>query len=258
MSGVYLDQRAAIAGDALAALYETAIEFFRHVQEEYAVRKGLYETFENAYMFQSMNMIMAPHYDELVFQEPAVKAIIEGFERAIAENSKALYILHDGEAEPRKAGSWERFLAYEALRFFVEYVPDEDRNGAARDCFNRAEAILARVTVNPPRGKHDPRLTGGRDFLVVDLLCRLEGCGLPVTSMKGPSLARAMSKAWGSISENQVAKIWRDASPLLRPDRKRRIRRCAKCGEPAGEGARLVGDGGDRDLLCHACQRTQN
>ena len=188
-----------------------------------------------------------------VFREPAVRGIIEGFEREIAEDSSALYIVHDGKAEAREVTSWERFLCYGALEFFVKNIPDEDRNGALRDCFERAQAILNNneLTVNRLKGRN-PTANAAHHDCICTFLRRLENCGLPVTSLDGPSLTKAMDKAWG-ISEHTIAKSWRDASPLIRPNRPRRVRRCAGCGNPAGEGARR--DGTYLDLFCRACQR---
>ena len=207
------------------------------------------------------------------FRMPAVRAILEGFEREIAENSRVLYLKHDGETEAREVSAWGRFVAYRALEFFVAAIrecagvlavssspwiasvqlcdreiakrlTDEDRSD-----FERATAILDARTVNRPRGRFDARLNAVRDSFIVAFLHELEGCGLPVTSGAGDSLAGAMAEAL-DMGTATIHDVWRDAE-LLRPDRRRRRRRCARCGEPAGEDARR--DGAEGDLVCLAC-----
>ena len=93
-------------------------------------------------------------------QEPVVRAIIEGFEREIAEDSATLCIVHDGEAEARKVKPWDRFRAYQQLACFVETIsPLENQlTGEARRVFERARSVLDQRTVDRPPGGPDPRL----------------------------------------------------------------------------------------------------
>ena len=51
-----------------------------------------------------------------VFRGPAVKAILEGFERMIAEGSQTLHIRHPGETEAREVDSWSRLVYYLKFR----------------------------------------------------------------------------------------------------------------------------------------------
>lgn len=130
-----------------------------------------------------------------------------------------------------------------------------DQDGAWREWLCRASATLDKRTVNRPAGRRDARQNLGQDFLIVSGLIeaqeRLPDCGLDVTSSKPcGSLAAAMAEAW-DISEYSIVKAWRDANPLLRPDRQRKDRRCASCGGVAGRDARRIGEEGD--LLCRAC-----
>ena len=271
--------------DCPALEYENAAEWFRRRHEEYKGLRahfGHSETKLDVIMFPDaegmawsahcgptetlviMNAIMFPHAEGWDFREPAVKAIVEGFEREITEGSTTLYLLHDGEAEARKVDSWDRYIAYRALKRFVEVASERsefvDRDGEWRDLLRRAEAILDKRAVERPAGRRDPRLNCGLDFVIVSLIhewhqlrrVQPHACyDLHVTSgSPRASLAAAMAEAW-DIPEHRIARAWRDAHPLLRPDRKGRTRRCARCGKPAGEGARR--DGEEGDLLCRAC-----
>ena len=187
------------------------------------------------------------------FRMKAVEAIIEGFEREIAEGVNDLHLQHDGEKGVRQVSAWDRFVVYRALEHFVAIVSRYESagnplEGEERRYFERARGILGMLTVNRPRGRFDPRRSIVRNTTVFIFLHELANCGLPVTSAKGDSLAGAMAVATG-IPLPIICDVWRDAE--LRPDQRRRQRRCAGCGEPAGEGARRDGDG---DLFCRACQ----
>ena len=245
--------------DGHAMTHGEAVEVFRRIGAKHVDPYSVWfpDLSKDPVLLSSVNMICAPDRGGVYFRELAVRAIIEGFERSIAENSNVLYILYDGEAEAREVGSWERFLAYEALRFFMENVPGEDRNSTVRDCFDRAEAILARVTVNRPQGRHDPTSTAARNERIYTLLHLFQGCGLPVTSLAGQSLAGAMSEATG-IPERTIASVWEEAPSLLRGDKRSRKRfadvPCARCGclkVPVWRACR-----GDYNPLCDQCSPT--
>ena len=231
--------------DGIAISYNEAVDAYRFVAPllsepapEYAEQRAI------------LNAITFPCSETggFGFRVPAVRAILEGFERQISEESTTLNFQHEGEAAAREVSAWDRFVAYRALEFFVNTpLSDEWRN-----CVERATSILEKRTVNRPPGQFDPRLNAIRDSFVVVFLHELQGCGLPVTSLKGGCLAAAMDEATG-ISETRICDVWRDAE-LLRPDRQRRHRRCAVCGEPAGEDACRDNHG---DLICRACARAR-
>ncbi|MCY4470740.1 MAG: hypothetical protein OXC08_18650 [Thiotrichales bacterium] len=204
----------------------------------------------------SMGGIVSFQDGRLLFQEPAIRAIIEGFEREIAEDSTTLRIQYRGEVEPREVKPWDRFLVYQALTCFVEKISPL-QNQLPREwlrLFKRAQAILAARTVNRPPGGPDPRLNVVRDSCVFGGLFMLQGCGLDVTSSKPrASLAAAMSKATG-IRKSTIAKVWEDAAgvpALARPGKGSRNRTavvtCMDCGAPV-ERARL------REGLSHRCE----
>ncbi len=155
------------------------------------------------------------------FRGPVVEAILEGFERMIAEGSQTLHIRHHGEAEAREVDPWSRFVAYEALKHFVDEVLSDDRSririiDEPPRALERAQAILAKLPVTRPRGRYDPRLTLRRNAYIVAMLAELGGCGLKVTSSKvtsleGESLAGALAEAI-DVSESVIAKVWKDTT----------------------------------------------
>ena len=101
------------------------------------------------------------------FRGPVVEAILEGFERMIAKGSQTLYMRHHGEAEAREVDSWSRFVAYKAIEHFVGLMDAEQRardadpraprirvvDGDRDSLLDRAQAILAKLTVTRPRGR---------------------------------------------------------------------------------------------------------
>ena len=152
---------------------------------------------------------------------------------------------------------WERYRAQAALAEIAKLNPPEVRiTGTTHDGhsfdLSLADALRHLPCPSRPRGRHDDRANMLRDVAVCDVLRQLEGCGLPVTSGTGESLVGAMAEAWG-IPKSTIANIWRDDP--TRTDKKTRIRRCARCGKPAGEVARRD-DHGDR--LCCECMGNEN
>ena len=151
----------------------------------------------------------------------AVRSIVEGFERGIAENSCTLYLKHDGEAEARGVPAWDRFITYRTLAHFVGVLSSHEHAGRSivgelRDWFDRAQAILAARTVNRPRGRYDARLNAHRDQFVFLFLDALQDCGLPVTARDGkPSLACAMSSAF-NMPERTIRDVWTEAPEAVR------------------------------------------
>lgn len=200
-----------------------------------------------------LNAITNPCFEtgNFYFAMVAVRAIIEGFEND--GNSKTLRVWHHGETEPREVSSWDRYILYRALEFFVgEIRKNPAQYTVERPDFERAQAILGKRTVNRPAGRHNPFLSALRLSWIGQFLDALQGCGMPVTSSKPrASLAAAMAEATG-IPETAICDSWRDTDTVvLRPDRRPRRRRCARCGEPAGDDARR--DGAEGDLVCLAC-----
>ena len=211
--------------DGIALTQDEAVEAYKLVAPLYPPDM----TDEEAALQAVLNAISFPCFETggFGFRGPAVKAIIEGFEREIAEGSDAaLYIRHHGEAEARKEDSWSRFIDYEALEYFVGLMDAEQRardadpraprirvvDGDRDSLLDRAQAILAKLTVTRPRGRYDPRLTLRRDNYIVIMLHDLSGCGLEVTSLEGESLAGALAEVI-DVPESTIAKVWEN-SPL--------------------------------------------
>ena len=192
------------------------------------------------------------------FRMPVVRAILEEFEREIAENSRTLYLKHVGETQAREVSAWDRFIAYRTLEFFVAEirkivgrftVPSspwiasvqltcdhkiaERLTDELRSDFERATAILAARTVNRPRGQYDARLGAVRGSNIATFLHELKDCGLDVTSLAGASLAGAMAEAF-DIPERTIQAAWNAAPTWFRPDMRPRERfadiPCARCG----------------------------
>ena len=190
------------------------------------------------------------------FRMRAVEAILEGFEREIAEGVEVLHLQHDGEEGVRLCSSWDRFVAYRALVYFVGIMSRYESAGNSLDgeeqlFLERAQEIWCARSVNRPRGRYDPRRSIVQNTAVYTCLQALANCGLPVTSLEGDSLAGAMADTTG-IPVHTICDAWRDVE--LRTDQRRRQRRCAGCGKLAGEGARRIGPDHSSDLLCRACQ----
>ena len=204
--------------------------------------------------------ITNPHFETggFCFAMVAVRAIIEGFEREIDENSETLRVRHHGETEPREVSRWDRYILYRALEFFVGVIGEEPAQYTVeRPEFERAQAILGALTVNKPQGPHDPRSNGARDTFIVLFLGELEGCGLDVTSSKPrASLVAAMSEVT-DIPESTIAKVWEGAAgvpALTRPGKGSRNRAaavlCLECGAPVERERLRQGRSRDR---CDAC-----
>ena len=241
---------------------------------------------ETAALQAVWNAICFPCFqtDTLGFRGRAVKAILEGFERTIAEGSQTLHIQYDGEAQPRAVDPWDRFVAYKALEYFVEFKALEPFVEVLSDyrsrlriidepprAFERAKSILAKLTVTRPRGRHDARLTLRRNGYINTMLLALEGCGLPVTSGAGGSLAGALAEALGE-RERTIRKVWaesparesqfNDAMPaghrlpgsvIRRPREYFAVGlRCAGCGRAGRVPKFRAGEGGSR--LCLSCR----
>ena len=212
------------------------------------------------------------------FREPAVKALLEAFERQIAERgSQPLRIQHVGEAVAREADSWERFVAFKALALFVEVMSARPITGEPRSDCVRAKAILDVADAPRPRGWHDPRLTLRRNGYIFTMLAELEGCGLPVTAADSDSLAGALACALKVVTERTIRDVWNEAplresqlndalpaelrlprglvrrprndpeKPRIAPDE-----RCAQCGRVGKVPAYRAREGGSR--LCMDCE----
>ena len=208
--------------DGIALTQDEAVEAYKLVAPLYAPHM----TDEEAARQAAMNAIACRlESGEIVFRGPAVEAILEGFERMIAEGSQTLHIRHHGEAEAReKEDKWSRFVYYEALKYFVADcqtdvdVLSDDRSririvDEPPRALERAQAILAanKLTVTRPRGREATQNLR-RDNYIVMMLQELSGCGLEVTSLEGESLAGALAEAI-DVPESTIAKVWEN-SPL--------------------------------------------
>ena len=214
--------------DGIALTRDEAVEAYRLMAPLYAPDM----TDEEAELQAVVHAITAPCFKtgRLVFREPAVEAIVEGFERMIAEGGTTLYLKWEGEAEARKASSWDRFVTYKALEHFVEVWSRFLACNALEHCaevwlgcqslgdwifveppgiFDRAKIILAEVSVTRPRGRHNPMLTLQRNPYIAIMLLELEGCGLPVTARGGNSLAGALAKAI-DVDERTIRDVWNE------------------------------------------------
>ena len=282
--------------DGIALTRNEAVEAYKLVVPLYAPDM----TDEEATRQASMHAITFPclQTGTFGFREPAVKAILEGFERMIAEGSQTLHIRRPGEAEAREVDPWSRFVAYKALEHYVEVwsrllhcdalehlVEVSSGRQSFGDwifveppsAFYRAINILAAVTETRPRGRHNPRLTLRRNAYIVTMLLELEGCGLPVTSSGGNSLAGALAEALGE-RERTIRDVWsefplresqlNDALPaeLRLPESLIRRRRnpdpekpriapdvhCARCGKAGKVPVYRAREGGSR--VCTDCE----
>ena len=215
--------------DNIALTQDEAVEAYKLVAPLYAPDM----TKEEAALQAVLNAIAFSCFETggFGFRGPAVEAILEGFERMIAEGSQTLHIRHQGETEAREVDPWSRFVAYEALKHFVGLMDAEQRardadpraprirvvDGDRDSLLDRAQAILAnKLPVTRPRGRYDPRLTLRRNAYIVAMLAELGGCGLKVTSSKvtsleGESLAGALAEAI-DVSESVIAKVWKDTT----------------------------------------------
>ena len=171
---------------------------------------------ETAALQAARHAITFPCFDTggFGFRGPVVKAILEGFERAITEDSQTLHIQYHGEVQPRAVDAWARFVAYKALEHFVEVLEVlSDYRSRIRiideppRAFERAKSILAKLTVTRARGRHNPMPTLRRNGYINTMLLELEGCGLPVTSGAGGSLAGALAEVLGE-RERTIRKVW--------------------------------------------------
>ena len=130
---------------------------------------------------------------------------------------------HAGEAVPADSplkDPWERYFALLALQLLVreELVPYPPL--PIRELIARAVPILERERpsrphhrehhgprLKRPRGRHNPAIQRRRNRMICWYLEALDGCGLPVTSSEGPSLAGALAEASG-LSYDTIAKVW--------------------------------------------------
>ena len=151
--------------------------------------------------------------------------------------------------------AWNRYRAQAALDVIASMDSSElsivgtTPDGSEHE-LTFAEAMPHFPRVSRPRGRYDVRANTLRDVAICNLLRSLEGCGLTVTSKNGPSLAGALAEAW-NYSLAAIERAWKSGENLDRTDKKRRTRRCARCGNPAGEGAHHDHYG---DRVCAACQ----
>ena len=119
------------------------------------------------------------------------------------------------ERAESKAPYWDTLKAYKESRggdispMLSEWPP----NGAKR-----------------PNGSGRPRRLIFRDeVLIPKAIRKLEGCGLPVTSIHGPSIAVAVARVFG-LSERNVARIWESAPNRSDKSSRYRDQPCQKCG----------------------------
>ena len=143
---------------------------------------------------------VSPHTGRRCFNVETIRDMLTAFEAEHA-GERPIEIL----AEP-----WERYLA---LRFLQRLVSEDlisFPNATIRECIARAVPILARERpVTRPRGRHNPAINDGRDLFIRSCIEALEGCGLPVTSGAGDSLAGALAEAF-QVSESTIRKVWKE------------------------------------------------
>ena len=82
---------------------------------------------------------------------------------------------------------------------------------------------------SPRRGR--PHTSRFRDYEIAELIRRLEGRGLPVTTAGGESIAGVLAEALG-LSESTIAKIWEKASNRPAKLSRERTVPCVRCGTP--------------------------
>ena len=205
--------------DGIALTQDEAFEAYKLVAPLYAPDMTPDEAAREA----AMNAICFPCFETggHGFREPAVKAILEGFERMIAEGSQTLHVRHIGEAQAREVDPWTRFVLYIAVDLFVLVVGSNGTPppGEVRQDFERAQAILGAVSVPRPRGRSDPRRTVGEIPTSSPCSWSSKRVGLPVTSSGGDSLAGALAEALGE-RERTIRDVWNEC-PLRKPTQRR-------------------------------------
>ena len=85
-----------------------------------------------------------------------------------------------------------------------------------------------------PNGRGRPRRWIFRDeVLIPEAIRKLEGCGLPVTSAAGPSIAAAVGRAFG-LTERNVAAIWESTPNRFDKHSRQHYSNqlCRKCNRP--------------------------
>ena len=219
--------------------------------------------------------LVAPLYDQDPDPDKAERyAAVRRFSNpeTISDMLTAFEAEHAGGVAVRAPDSilgepWERYLALTFLQLLV--------NGDSLldlDFITRARAILARERpVTRPPGRHNPAINDRRDLFIRCCIEALEGCGLPVTSGGGDSLAGALAEVL-DLPERTIRKVWEgwqlrkpcvnDAMPagFRMPERLiRRPReyfaiglRCAGCGR-AGRVPKFRARKG-RSRLCLSCR----
>ena len=181
----------------------------------------------------------------------AVAAILEGFEREIAEGSKGLHLLYRGELASQKVSELERRIAYDGLEFFVALG---ELAGIDHEYVERAKTIISRLGPIAAEGNpdKDPRRYVLRNAIIAAILDALKDSGVSPSNYIGQ-----MAKAWG-LSESKIRRAWENA--VNRRGKKSRVMLCGRCHRPLGKGARRVnGVSHDPDfadatsLVCRQC-----
>ena len=128
---------------------------------------------------------------------------------AISDMLTAFEAEHAGEPPIEILGDpWERYLALRFLQRLVNEDLISYPNATIRELIARAVPILDRERpVTRPRGRHNPVINDGRDLFIRWCIEALEGCGLPVTTRGGDSLAGALAEAL-QVSERTIRKVW--------------------------------------------------
>ena len=123
---------------------------------------------------------------------------------------------HAGEDVPADSplkDPWERYFALLALQLLAReelapYPRPPIYAHVARNLLTRAVSILERERpLKRPRGRHNPAVRRLRDLMICWYLEALAGCGLLVTSSKGPSLSGALAEALG-VEERTIRNVW--------------------------------------------------
>ena len=121
-----------------------------------------------------------------------------------------------------KAIYWDALAAYKSA------LPQ-----GSEGCQSQLSSWPPEGTRRPNAGGRPPRWIFRNEKLIPKAIQKLVGCGLPVTSHEGDSLAKAVANVFG-LTERHVAAIW-EAAPI-RTDKHLRRRYanqpCSVCGNP--------------------------
>ena len=145
----------------------------------------------------------SPHIGRTYFNVEHISGLLVAFEAEHAGEWAPNPIFGDPLGEP-----WERYFALRFLQLLVSEDLISFPDATIRELIARAVPILERERpVTRPRGRHNPAVNDGRDLFIRAALEALEGCGLPVTTRGGDSLAGVLAEAL-KVSERTIKTVW--------------------------------------------------